>query len=112
MQHKSLYLLLNQLEEELGRNSLWSASAPTTLESESTTPFSADTMPLENWLQWLFLPRMHKLLERQESLPMQCHITPYAETAWAKTQPLYRNISSKELLRLLSQIDQYISDSV
>lgn len=54
--HQKLLDQLQQLEDELRGQSLWSAVAPSPEARASTMPFMYDTLKLQQWLQWVFLP--------------------------------------------------------
>ena len=38
-------------------------------EAYSTMPFMYDTLQVEEWLQWVFVPRLHALLDANAPLP-------------------------------------------
>ena len=71
--------LLLQIEAELRRMKLWQTEMPSAKALSSTTPFCADTLYYEEWLQWLFVPRMKEILEQSLPLPQQCDIHTYVE---------------------------------
>ena len=71
--------LLLQIEAELRSLELWGETAPAASALMSATPFCADTLHLNQWLQWLFVPRMKAILEQSLPLPQQCDIHSYAE---------------------------------
>ena len=74
--------LLIDIECELRRAGLWGDVAPGPEALASTEPFCVDTMGFQDWLQFVFLPRMHALIEAQAVLPSQCDIATMAETVW------------------------------
>ena len=47
--------LLLELETEMRRLELWSGEEPAAEVLQSTAPFSADRLELEEWLQWIFV---------------------------------------------------------
>src|SRR5690606_26562908 len=67
---------------ELKRLQLWSTFPPDARALESTLPFCCDTLPLEQWLQFIFLPRMQALVDARLSLPGKIGILPIAEEAF------------------------------
>ncbi|ACA31063.1 YqcC family protein [Histophilus somni] len=71
---KALQKIMQDLE-------LWQSFPPDEQAFSSTAPFSMDTMSANEWLQWVFIPRMYALLESQQSLPYKMAITPYIEEA-------------------------------
>lgn len=72
---------LEQLQECMQQLNLWRAMPPSPDAFLSEEPFSIDTMSAEEWLQWVFIPRMHALLESGAPLPSQIAISPYIEEA-------------------------------
>ncbi len=90
---------LDQIEAEMRRLSIWSTTPPEVSAFESTTPFFADTMSLEEWLQWVFVARFRALLDADAALPASCSIAPLAEETW-KNQP-----ERQELLEQLKVFD-------
>lgn len=94
--------LLAALEQELQRANLYSETPPSAAQLASTVPFSADVMPFELWLQFIFIPRMNQMLELQLPLPQAMAISPMAQMVYADAQP--------KLLGILQQIDALFTD--
>lgn len=69
---------LERIEREMRQLGLWSLEAPSVDAFASTAPFAHDTMPLEMWLQWIFLPRMRETVRQGIRPPAACHIHPFA----------------------------------
>ena len=73
-------LLAEQLlliERELRLQNWWSEQPPMSEALASQQPFCVDTLAFEQWLQWIFLPRMKQLLESAAALPTtERHIPP------------------------------------
>ena len=74
------------LEAEMRAADLWGAAPPSDEAMQSTLPFMFDTLRIEQWLQWVFLPRMHALLDARGALPGACGIHPLAEHEWQTRQ--------------------------
>ncbi|QPB42438.1 YqcC family protein [Rodentibacter haemolyticus] len=74
-------IYLEQLRQTMQRLNLWQAVPPAQEAFLSQEPFSLDTMAPEEWLQWVFIPRMQALLESGTPLPNQIAISPYIEEA-------------------------------
>ncbi|NPE54927.1 YqcC family protein [Dickeya dadantii] len=70
------------IEHALKASPLWQPSAPDEAAFASQEPFCIDTMAAEQWLQWIFLPRMHALLDSGAPLPARLAILPYFEVAF------------------------------
>ena len=98
------HLLL--IERELQVQGWWSDAAPTAEALASVVPFAVDTMAFEQWLQWIFLPRMKLIIEFGHPLPSASGILVMAETVFVD-----RPEQSRELRRLLAAFDQLISPS-
>ncbi|MCP2074481.1 UNVERIFIED_ORG: uncharacterized protein YqcC (DUF446 family) [Pseudomonas lini] len=93
------------IERELRVQGWWSSVSPSVEALASVEPFAVDTLDFEQWLQWIFLPRMKAILENDLPLPNASGILAMAEMVYAQ-----RPGQGIELQRLLSQFDQLISD--
>lgn len=98
------HLLL--IERELHVQGWWSEQTPSAEALASTVPFAVDSLSFEEWLQWIFLPRMKEILELGLALPNASGILVMAETVFVD-----RPDESRELRRLLAEFDQLISPS-
>lgn len=99
-----LETLLHALETELRAQQRWEAEQPAESALQSTQPFAVDTLHFDQWLQWIFLPRMHALLTRQHPLPRSCAIRPIAEEVYRA-----EGESASRILRLISEIDKLLN---
>lgn len=97
--------LLMDLECVLRNMKLWSATPPPTDALASSAPFCVDTLDLHQWLQFIFLPRMHQLIDSGSALPTVCAIAPMAEEAY-KT----RLTAMVPLVDVLRQLDAVLSE--
>lgn len=93
--------LLSEIEAELRRLDWWAGQQPSTEALASTAPFCADTLSLEEWLQFVLIPRMRHLIDAGMPLPGDCGIAPMAEVAWVN-----RGNSATALLELLASLDR------
>lgn len=82
MSSPTLFSLLQQLESELRACGVWQDQAPSEAALQSSQPFAIDTLSPHEWLQWIFLPRLHQLIEAEQALPRGFSIAPYFEQAW------------------------------
>ncbi|MBV2128229.1 YqcC family protein [Arsukibacterium indicum] len=96
--------LLIQLETELKQQQLWSNAAPAEAALASTYPFCCDTLRPEQWLQFVFLPKLWCLLEAGQPLPAKVRVLPYAEEAFKS-----RGLSVQPLLTLIGRIDNTLT---
>ncbi len=96
--------LLVQLEAELKQQQLWSSAAPDSKALASKMPFCCDTLPLQHWLQFIFIPRLRALLAAEQRLPAKVSVLPYAEQVF-RPQGEHR----VPLLQLIERIDIIMS---
>ena len=96
--------LLLEMEAELRRLDLWETEAPPLASLSSQEPFCIDTLALEQWLQWVFLPRMRYILEQNHALPLQSDIFPYAEECLMNS-----DYNGAHLLALIKRFDELIA---
>lgn len=81
----------------------WEAEPPPARLLASKQPFCFDTLTFMQWLQWLMIPRMRRILENHEELPRSSAILPYAE------EFVSQRGHGRELLRLIERFDELIS---
>ena len=58
------YVLL--IEKEMYTQGLWSDKTPSAYELSSPEPFSVDRLDFEQWVQWIFLPKMKVIIEQEQ----------------------------------------------
>lgn len=96
------HLLL--IECELRVQGWWQEEAPSAEALASLEPFCVDTLAFEQWLQWIFLPRMKVLLETGAALPSVSGIQAMAEMVYQQ-QPRV----ARRLLELLGEFDRLLT---
>ncbi|MNF72067.1 MULTISPECIES: YqcC family protein [unclassified Pseudomonas] len=96
------------IERELRLQGWWDDVPPSAAALSSVEPFSVDTLEFEQWLQWIFLPRMKAILEQDLPLPNASGIQEMAEMVFGA-----RSLQGKDrqLQVLLKEFDQLISAS-
>ncbi|MCS0435067.1 YqcC family protein [Vibrio diabolicus] len=92
--------LLHQLETQLKEHKLWQHTMPSEQALQSVEPFAIDTLHPHEWLQWIFIDRMHVLVEKNQPLPRGFSLEPYFSEAW-KQEPQFA-----ELLVTIRTIDE------
>lgn len=92
------------IERELRAQGWWDELPPSAKAMASEQPFCVDTMSLEQWLQWIFLPRFKMMLEQGAPLPNASGIQPMAEQVYG-----VGNAKSQGLIKLLGEFDELIS---
>lgn len=53
---------MNQLETALKKSQLWDDEQPSLEQLSSCEPFCVDTLRFEQWLQWIFIPKMSQIV--------------------------------------------------
>jgi uncharacterized protein YqcC (DUF446 family) len=101
---KAVECLLNELEAELRQQQLWHTSPPDKAAMASTQPFCYDTLALEQWLQFIFIPRMQALLDTNTPLPQAVNILPMAELAFQ-----HNASAMAAILDIIRRIDNTLS---
>lgn len=92
------------IEREMRAIGMWGNESPSTDRLSSVEPFCVDTLALEEWLQWIFLPRMKLIIESGADLPGASGIRAIAEMAYAS-----EGARVAALLDALGAFDQLIS---
>lgn len=105
MLYRQTQIKLAQIAQALQEARLWSEQSPSADAMASTAPFACDLMPLEHWLQFIFLPRMQALLDARQPLPTQIAITPMAQHVW-------QDIAQRQnLIDVLNELDMLLNES-
>lgn len=99
--------LLATLEAHLKSLSLWQSETPPAKALQSKMPFCFDTLTFQQWLQFVFIARIHLLIEDNQPLPNNMLITPIAEDAFKKL-----GADAKPLLDTLSELEQLLSEKI
>lgn len=87
--HQRVWQFLDDIERQMQALSLWQLYPPEPESFSSQEPFFLDSMTPEQWLQWVFIPRMRALIENNYPLPEKLALTPYFEEALSERhQPL------------------------
>lgn len=92
------------IEQSMRDLALWQSAPPEPEAFTSVEPFCVDSMQAEEWLQWVFLPRMYALLDVGAPLPTRFAITPYFEEALKHREPV-----CLPLLVVLQRLDNMLN---
>ena len=98
-----LLSLLDQLETILHEQGIWPHEAPDDTAMASVQPFAVDTMSFEQWLVYVFVPKLRALAMSGAVLPTQCNVGDMAEEvlqSCIEPQKVYQSI--RRIDRLLS----------
>lgn len=96
--------LLIDIEGELRRLGLWESESPSPAALASTEPFCVDTLAFNQWLQFVFLPRMHALVQVEQLPPGRCEIQPLAEQYFADSR-----LPVAPLIASIGQLDRLLN---
>lgn len=97
--------LLADLAFELKSLNLWQISQPSTAKLSSSAPFCCDTLAFEQWLQFIFIPKLVEMINQQRSLPSKISLTPMAEEAFK-----HLSTSTKPLIDIIRKIDKTLTE--
>lgn len=96
--------VLLELEAELRRLGWWEEKQPPARAVASQQPFCMDQLSFEQWLQWVFLPRMKTIIETGQPLPAQSGIFVYAEECLR-----HKGSRPAHLLALIQRFDELVT---
>ena len=96
--------LLIDIEAQLRQLGLWDALPPSPQALASEQPFCIDTLTLPQWLQFIFMPTLYRMLEEGQPLPGRCSIAPMAEEYFRGTA-----LASADLVEALLRVDELLS---
>lgn len=91
------------MEKEMRRLGLWAREPPRPEALASKQPFCYDTLAFEQWLQWVFIPRMKRILEQGLAVPQDSDIYPLAEEVFSRS-----SADTRALLDLIRAFDELI----
>ncbi|KZN32704.1 YqcC family protein [Pseudoalteromonas luteoviolacea] len=94
---------LTELAYQLQQAKLWQSEPIDAEALASTQPFCCDTLRFEQWLQFVFIPKIQQMINENQPLPTSIAIAPMAEIAFAG------HAQQQALLSTLNQIDTVIS---
>lgn len=104
MKYTKTQSLLVTLEQALREIGLWQASYPSADALSSSAPFCCDTLAFEQWLQFVFIPRMQALIDNRAALPTSIAICPMGEEAFKP-----HGKQAEQLINVLAEIDFALS---
>jgi uncharacterized protein YqcC (DUF446 family) len=97
--HKEVEILIIKLEQSLRQAMLWSRSAPSVAALKSKLPFAIDSMSFEEWLQFVFIPKMTVIINSKSTLPDNIQLLPMAEHSFSSVD------NKTGLMQVIKQID-------
>lgn len=97
---------LLELEALLRNRRLWSREHPGEQALASDQPFACDTLSFPEWLQFIFIPRLHQVAEHRAPLPEKCDVAPMAEEYFRS-----RAMEAETVVRQLRDLDVLITEN-
>lgn len=97
--------LLKQLACELKAVELWQALPPSDAALSSSAPFCYDTLSFQQWLQFIFIPKMIQLITSAQPLPRKIALTPMAEESFKHLVG-----QGQQLIDIIQRIDLALSE--
>jgi len=91
------------IEAEMKRSGYWSAEPLPQKAYQFQQAFAMDTMAFSQWLQYIFIPRVHQILEEQESFPAESMVGAQA------MRELDGDGKASQLLSLLGEFDDLVT---
>ncbi|MDF2179631.1 YqcC family protein [Aliiglaciecola sp. CAU 1673] len=82
--YEASHSLVHALEHRLREQGYWSDIEPSAQALASQAPFCCDTLRFEQWLQFVFIPKMRLLIDSQQPLPKAMQLQPMAEISWGE----------------------------
>ncbi|MDK1287524.1 YqcC family protein [Pseudoalteromonas umbrosa] len=92
------------LEVQLKQSQLWQAEPVDEQALASVQPFCCDTLRFEQWLQFVFIPKITVMIESGVPLPTNIAIAPMCDVAFAQ------HPDHALLFKCLSDIDALFSN--
>lgn len=102
--HAALAAELQALQAEMVSLELWELERPSEAALASNEPFCIDTLNFSQWLQFIFVEKMHAIIDQGAPLPSQSDIAPLAEEYLSQ-----KMTRGKKLIERLRYIDDLIS---
>jgi uncharacterized protein YqcC (DUF446 family) len=96
--------LVLEIEAEMRTLGLWEEHRPPAEALASSAPFCFDTLEFTQWIQWILLPRVVRMLEQQQPWPQRSEISPLAEESFKEV-----DANTDRLLKLMSDFDALIN---
>ncbi|MBL4830123.1 MAG: YqcC family protein [Aliivibrio sp.] len=92
--------ILNQIELVLRRYDMWQSEPPSLAALTSVEPFAVDTLTCEEWLQWIFIPKFHEMIDAEQELPIGFAISAYVE------ETMLGSDGGKKVYQLCVELDE------
>tara|TARA_B110000503_G_scaffold125062_1_gene192257 strand:- start:8849 stop:9181 length:333 start_codon:yes stop_codon:yes gene_type:complete len=96
--------VLIDIEAQLRQLGQWERVPPSAAALASNQPFCVDTLTLPQWLQFIFLPTLYRMMEEGKALPVRSGVAPMAQACFRGT-----GLVSTALEAALLRVDELLS---
>ncbi|TKB49734.1 YqcC family protein [Ferrimonas sediminicola] len=98
---RDVELGLQRLKRTLKEAGLWQTMPVSPEALASTQPFAIDTLSLQQWLQFIYLPKLQGMLDQGQPLPTRVSVAPMAQEMFGDDLP--------ELVEAITHLDGLLS---
>lgn len=98
---REVELGLQAMKRALIEAGLWQDTPVSAQALASTQPFALDTLSLQQWLQFIYLPKLQMMLDKGLPLPTKVSVAPMAEETFGVSQPV--------LVAAIAHLDELLS---
>lgn len=104
--HNALENKVNELELEMKKLGYWSHKSKAVDVKTITEPFGMGQITFEEWLQYVFIPNVRKIIEEKGKLPEESNLgyAAFKNYEYMDDMPETRNLAS-----ILREIDEIIN---
>ena len=98
---------INAIEAEMKRVDWWSGKAPEPERMNFHEPFGADTLAYQEWLQFVFIPRVRSIIESKGEFPPNSSVGTKAMREWDYMEHV---AEGQKLIRMLNDFDDLVNN--
>ncbi|MEZ4087446.1 MAG: YqcC family protein [Candidatus Gracilibacteria bacterium] len=101
--YEKVNLRIDEIVAEIQRLGRWNSGSLSPEKLENMGPFGMNTMPLEEWIQFVLVPRVQEIVEKKGEFP-QSSISTYA------VKYFDGDLDGQRLLQLIVEFDQIVNE--
>jgi uncharacterized protein YqcC (DUF446 family) len=105
--YEQLLQKVTEIENEMKRIKFWSDTMIQIDPKDCTEAFCADKLAFQQWLQFVFIPNVRKIISEKEELPADSEV---GLRALNEFDGMSVDPEAKELVAILQSFDQLIVD--
>jgi uncharacterized protein YqcC (DUF446 family) len=80
--HAAVQAKISQIQAEMQRIGMWQEQPPAAEPLEVTQAFGGDKLSFEQWLQFVFLPRVREIIDQKARFPSESQVSTKAFREW------------------------------